>query len=55
VQQAAQDAGFLVNAPAPDVVRLMPALTIGDAEVDALLQALPGVLDASNGEGRTGE
>ncbi|UYQ61160.1 acetylornithine transaminase [Streptomyces peucetius] len=55
VQQAAQDAGFLVNAPAPDVVRLMPALTIGDAEVDAFLQALPGVLEASNGEGRTGE
>ncbi|MDX3455119.1 acetylornithine transaminase [Streptomyces sp. ME02-8801-2C] len=46
VQQAAQDAGFLVNAPAPDVVRLMPPLNIGDAEVDAFLQALPGVLDA---------
>lgn len=55
VQQAAQDAGLLVNAPAPDVVRLMPALVIGDAEVDALLQALPGVLDVVNGEGRTGE
>lgn len=24
VQQAAQDAGLLVNAPAPDVVRIMP-------------------------------
>ncbi|MEU6876779.1 acetylornithine transaminase [Streptomyces sp. NPDC046712] len=56
VQQAAQDAGLLVNAPAPDVVRLMPALTIGDAEVDAFLAVLPGVLDeAVNGEGRTGE
>ncbi|MFP1628296.1 acetylornithine transaminase [Streptomyces sp. 5K101] len=55
VQQAAQDAGFLVNAPAPDVVRLMPPLIIGDAEVDAFLQALPGILDASNGEGRAGE
>ncbi len=46
VQQAAQDAGFLVNAPAPDVVRLMPPLILGDDEVDAFLQALPGVLDA---------
>lgn len=56
VQQAAQDAGLLVNAPAPDVVRIMPALIIGDAEVDAFLAALPGVLDeAVNGEGRTGE
>ncbi|WOX25427.1 acetylornithine transaminase [Streptomyces solicathayae] len=55
VQQAAQDAGLLVNAPAPDVVRIMPALIIGDAEADAFLEALPGVLDAVNGEGRTGE
>ncbi|MFJ8587008.1 acetylornithine transaminase [Streptomyces sp. NPDC093595] len=54
-QQAAQDAGLLVNAPAPDVVRLMPPLIIGDDEVDAFLRALPGVLDAVNGEGRSGE
>ncbi|MFJ1973591.1 acetylornithine transaminase [Streptomyces sp. NPDC087903] len=51
VQQAAQDAGFLVNAPAPDVVRLMPPLNLGDDEVDALLRALPGVLDVANGDG----
>ncbi|MEU2560639.1 acetylornithine transaminase [Streptomyces longispororuber] len=59
VQRAAQDAGFLVNAPAPDVVRLMPPLNVRDAEVDAFLQALPGVLDqaaaAANGDGRSGE
>ncbi|MFE3186398.1 acetylornithine transaminase [Streptomyces violascens] len=55
VQQAAQDAGFLVNVPAPDVVRLMPPLIIGDAEADAFLQALPGVLDTVNGDGRSGE
>ncbi|NEC87252.1 acetylornithine transaminase [Streptomyces sp. SID12501] len=52
VQRAAQDAGFLVNAPAPDVVRLMPPLNIGDAEVDAFLQALPGVLDAVAVDGK---
>ncbi|WP_435226948.1 acetylornithine transaminase [Streptomyces sp. Tue6028] len=51
VQQAAQDAGFLVNAPAPDVVRLMPPLNLGDDEVEAFLRALPGVLDAANGDG----
>ncbi|MET9802126.1 acetylornithine transaminase [Streptomyces sp. NPDC006368] len=55
VQQAAQDAGLLVNAPAPDVVRLMPPLIIGDDEVDAFLRALPGVLGSVNGEGRSGE
>ncbi|MFJ3305619.1 acetylornithine transaminase [Streptomyces sp. NPDC086549] len=55
VQQAAQEAGFLVNAPAPDVVRLMPPLNLGDDEANALLQALPGILDAANGDGRSGE
>ncbi|RDG38508.1 acetylornithine transaminase [Streptomyces corynorhini] len=54
-QQAAQGAGFLVNAPAPDVVRLMPPLIIGDGEVDALLRALPGILDDAYAEGRSGE
>ncbi|MDT3398443.1 acetylornithine transaminase [Streptomyces sp. B1866] len=47
VQQAAQEAGFLVNAVAPDVIRLAPPLVIGDGEVDALLAALPGVLSAA--------
>ncbi|MEV5810244.1 acetylornithine transaminase [Streptomyces parvulus] len=59
VQQAAQDAGILVNAPAPDVVRLMPALNLGDDAVDAFLGALPGILDqaahAAHGDGRSGE
>ncbi|MFJ4808694.1 acetylornithine transaminase [Streptomyces longwoodensis] len=56
VQQAAQEAGFLVNAPAADVVRLMPPLNLGDDEVEALLRALPGILDASaHGDGRAGE
>ncbi|MET7680815.1 acetylornithine transaminase [Streptomyces sp. NPDC005423] len=50
-QQAAQDAGFLVNAPAPDVVRLMPPLNLGDDEADAFLQALPGILDVTEGDG----
>ncbi|MFF4546311.1 acetylornithine transaminase [Streptomyces sp. NPDC001406] len=55
VQHAAQEAGFLVNAPAPDVVRMMPPLNIGDDETDALLRALPGILEAANGDGRAGE
>ncbi|MET7381840.1 acetylornithine transaminase [Streptomyces sp. NPDC005526] len=50
-QQAAQDAGFLVNAPAPDVVRLMPPLNLGDDAVDAFLGALPGILDVAKGDG----
>ncbi|MEV8555865.1 acetylornithine transaminase [Streptomyces sp. NPDC051917] len=58
VQQAAQEAGFLVNAPAPDVVRLMPPLNLTDDEAGAFLRALPGILDAANpvdGDGRSEE
>ncbi|MCB5169007.1 acetylornithine transaminase [Streptomyces bambusae] len=55
VQQAAQDAGFLVNAPAPDVVRLMPPYVLSAAEADAFVRALPGILDAADGDGRSGE
>ncbi|CAL9375716.1 Acetylornithine aminotransferase [Streptomyces sp. enrichment culture] len=55
VQQAAQDAGILVNAPAPDVVRLMPPLNLGDDAVGAFLGALPGILDEAHGDGRSGE
>ncbi|MEU7426487.1 acetylornithine transaminase [Streptomyces sp. NPDC040750] len=58
VQQAAQEAGFLVNTPADDVVRLMPPLNLRDDETGALLQALPGILDAAspaNGDGPSGK
>ena len=58
IQKAAQDAGFLVNAAVPDTVRLAPPLIVGDDETDALLQALPGILDQvyrASGAGRPGE
>lgn len=45
VQQRAQDAGFLVNAAVPDTVRLAPPLVVSDDDVDALVEALPGILD----------
>jgi acetylornithine aminotransferase len=44
---AARRAGFLVNAAAPDVLRLAPPLVLTDAQVDAFVRALPGVLDAA--------
>ncbi|MDJ1132287.1 acetylornithine transaminase [Streptomyces iconiensis] len=47
VQQEAQDAGFLVNAVAPDTIRLAPPLIVGEEEADALVRALPAVLDAA--------
>ncbi|MGW6566790.1 acetylornithine transaminase [Streptomyces sp. NPDC054975] len=46
VQRAAQDAGFLVNAAGPGTVRLAPALTVTEDQVDQLVKALPEILDA---------
>src|SRR5689334_12638565 len=45
VEAAARDAGFLVNAAAPDVIRLAPPLVITEAQIGDFLTALPGVLD----------
>jgi acetylornithine aminotransferase len=47
VERAARDHGILVNAPAPDVVRLVPPLVLTDEQVDAFLAALPTILDAA--------
>lgn len=60
VQQAAQDAGFLVNAAAPGAVRLAPPLILGDDEADAFVRALPSIFGAAcnepgQGEQRSGE
>jgi acetylornithine/N-succinyldiaminopimelate aminotransferase len=46
-EAAARDAGFLVNAAAPDVIRLAPPLIITDEQVDSFLRALPAVLDTA--------
>ena len=47
VETAARDAGFLVNAAAPEVVRLAPPLIITDEQVDVFLTALPTILDTA--------
>lgn len=44
VETAARDAGFLVNAVAPDAVRLAPPLVLSRAEADRFTAALPAVL-----------
>ncbi len=43
----ARDAGFLVNAVAPDALRLAPPLIIGPAEVNSFVAALPHILDGA--------
>ncbi|BBY60633.1 acetylornithine transaminase [Mycolicibacterium sarraceniae] len=45
VETAARAAGFLVNAAAPDVVRLAPPLIISEVQIDDFLTALPAILD----------
>ena len=49
VEAAARSAGFLVNAAAPDVVRLAPALIITKPQLDTFVTALPGILDTAKG------
>ncbi|OBJ14509.1 acetylornithine aminotransferase [Mycobacterium colombiense] len=48
-EAAARRAGFLVNAAAPDVIRLAPPLIITEAQVDGFVAALPGILDEAAG------
>lgn len=43
----ARGAGFLVNAPTPDAIRLAPPLILGEAEADSFVAALPALLDAA--------
>ncbi|MFN0143239.1 MAG: acetylornithine transaminase [Mycobacterium sp.] len=47
VEAAAREAGFLVNAAAPDVVRLAPPLIITEAQIGDFLAALPAILDTA--------
>jgi acetylornithine aminotransferase len=44
---ALAEAGFLVNAAQPDVVRLAPPLIVTAEQADALLAALPAALDVA--------
>jgi acetylornithine/N-succinyldiaminopimelate aminotransferase len=43
----ALDAGFIVNAPRPDVLRLAPPLIIAEAQLDSFVAVLPGLLDGA--------
>ncbi|MCU1593401.1 MAG: acetylornithine aminotransferase [Frankiales bacterium] len=45
VELAAREAGFLVNAAAPEVVRLAPPLVVTQEQLDAFVRSLPRVMD----------
>ena len=45
---AAREAGFIINAPAPGVLRLAPPLILTTEQADTFVAALPGVLDVAS-------
>ena len=47
VEASARQSGFLVNAPAPTVVRLAPPLVVSAGQLRAFVDALPAILDAA--------
>lgn len=49
VEEAARQAGFLVNAVQPDAVRIAPPLVLTLDEADSFLAALPAILDSAGG------
>ena len=48
VELAAREAGFLVNAAAPDVIRLAPPLIITEDQIGSFVAALPAILDTAD-------
>lgn len=52
VETVARENGFLVNAAAPDVVRLAPPLIITERQAAEFVAALPAILDTADQEGR---
>jgi acetylornithine/N-succinyldiaminopimelate aminotransferase len=47
VASAALEAGFIVNNPTPERIRLAPPLVLTDADANAFLAAWPAILDAA--------
>lgn len=52
VEAAARDAGYLVNAAAPDVVRLAPPLILTEDQAHGFVAALPDILNTAAAEGK---
>ena len=47
---AARHRGFIINAPAADVLRLAPPLILTTAQADSFVAALPAILAAATEE-----
>ncbi|WP_083883960.1 acetylornithine transaminase [Nocardia higoensis] len=47
VEARAREAGYLINAPKPNVLRLAPPLVLTEAQAEHFVADLPGILDAA--------
>lgn len=47
VEQTAREAGFIINAARPQVLRIAPPLVISAEQIDAAVAALPGILESA--------
>ncbi len=47
VAERALAAGFVINAPRPNVLRIAPPLIVGPSQLDSFVAALPGLLDGA--------
>ena len=50
VEESARAAGYLVNPPKPNVIRLAPPLILTEAQARGFVADLPGILDAATQE-----
>jgi acetylornithine aminotransferase len=55
VEAAARDCGFIVNAVAPDAIRLAPPLVLNEDEASSFAAALPGILRAASDAANVGD
>ncbi|WP_280358442.1 acetylornithine transaminase [Nocardia otitidiscaviarum] len=52
VDEAARDAGYLINPAKPNVIRLAPPLVLTETQADNFLSDLPGILDAAQAKAK---
>ena len=48
VVAAAQERGLIINAPNDDTIRLVPALTIGDVEIEEFVELFTAALHSAS-------
>ncbi|NYE93806.1 acetylornithine aminotransferase [Psychromicrobium silvestre] len=52
--QAALDAGFIINSPGPQTIRLAPPLILSQEQSDSFITALPKIIGAAQTPGESG-